>query len=40
MESRIACLTEAIQPALNKAKEQPGDLVNNAARANTKIVIV
>jgi carbonic anhydrase len=29
---------EAIQPALHEAQEQPGDLVNNAARANTKII--
>jgi len=34
----IARLTEAIQPALHEAQEQPGDLVNNAARANTKII--
>jgi len=37
-EGHVACLTEAIQPALHEAKEQPGDLANNAARANTKIV--
>lgn len=37
-EGHIACLTEAIQPALNEAKKQPGDLVRNAARANAKIV--
>ena len=38
MESRIACLTEAIRPALLEAKDQPGDPVNNAARANANIV--
>jgi len=37
-EGHIACLTEAIQPALDEAKEQPGDLANNAAKANTNIV--
>jgi carbonic anhydrase len=37
-QGHIACLTEALQPALNEAKEQPGDLANNAARANAKIV--
>jgi carbonic anhydrase len=37
-EGHINCLTEAIQPALHEAKDQPGDPVNNAARANTKIV--
>lgn len=37
-QGHIAGLTEAIQPALNEAKEQPGDMVNNAARANAKIV--
>jgi carbonic anhydrase len=37
-QGHIACLTEALQPALNEAKEQPGDLGNNAARANAKIV--
>jgi len=37
-EGHIACLTETLQPSLHEAKEQPGDLANNAARANTKIV--
>ena len=37
-EGHISCLTEAIQPALLEAKEQPGDLANNAARVNAKIV--
>jgi len=37
-EGHIACLAEAMQPALHEAKEQPGDLANNAARVNTKIV--
>jgi carbonic anhydrase len=34
----ISCVIEAIQPALYEAQGQPGDLVNNAARANTKII--
>ena len=37
-EGHIAGLTESIQPALNEAKKSPGDLVDNAARAHTKIV--
>lgn len=34
----ISCLTEAIQPALGEAHKQTGDLVDNAARANTEII--
>ena len=37
-EGHIAGLTEAIKPALDEVKDQPGDPVNNAARANAKIV--
>jgi len=37
-KGHIACLTEALQPALDEVKDQPGDPVNNAARANAKIV--
>ena len=37
-EGHVACLTEAIRPALLEAKDQPGDPVNNAARANANIV--
>jgi carbonic anhydrase len=37
-EGHIVRLIEAIQPALDEAKKQPGYLVNNAARANAKII--
>ena len=37
-KGHIAFLTEPIQQALSEVKDLPGDLVNNAARANAKLV--
>jgi len=38
MEGHLPCLTAAIQPSLNEVKDKPGDLINNAAKANAKII--
>ena len=38
MEGHISSLTSAIQPAVDRAKDQPGSLVNNAVKANAKMV--
>ncbi|MFC1580609.1 carbonic anhydrase [Thermodesulfobacteriota bacterium] len=38
MEGHIASLTSAIQPAVDRAKDQPGDLADNAVKANAKLV--
>lgn len=35
----IGSLVKAIQPALDKAKKQPGDLLDNAVRANVTMVV-
>lgn len=35
----IGSLVKAIQPAVEKAKNQPGDLLDNAVRANITIVV-
>ena len=38
MEGHISSLTSAIQPAVDRAKEQSGDLVENAVKVNAKMV--
>jgi len=38
MEGHLPCLAEAIQPSLDEVKGKPGDLINNAAKANAKII--
>jgi carbonic anhydrase len=38
VEGHISFLTEAMQPALDEAKKQAGDLVDCAGRANAKII--
>ena len=38
MEGHISSLTSAIQPAVDRAKDRPGSLVNNAVKANAKMV--
>lgn len=35
----IGCLLKAIQPAVDKTKNQPGDPVDNAVRANVALVV-
>ena len=35
----ISTLLNAIQPAVDKAKEEPGDLLDNAVRANINLVV-
>jgi carbonic anhydrase len=35
----IGCLVKAIQPAADKTKDQPGDPVENAVRANVALVV-
>jgi carbonic anhydrase len=38
LEGHMPTLVEAISPALKKAEGKPGDLVNNAAKVNAKMV--
>ena len=38
MEGHLPCLTAAIQPLLDEVKDKPGDLINNAAKANAKMI--
>jgi carbonic anhydrase len=38
MEGHLPCLTAAIQPSLDEVKDKPGDLINNAAKANAKMI--
>lgn len=38
LEGHMSSLTSAMQPALDKAKDQPGDLVNNTVKVNAKMV--
>jgi carbonic anhydrase len=35
----ISTLLKAIQPAVDRAKDQPGDLLDNAVRANIQLVV-
>jgi carbonic anhydrase len=35
----ISTLINAIQPAVDRAKNEPGDLIDNAVRANIKLVV-
>jgi carbonic anhydrase len=35
----IERLTAAIQPAVELARQQPGDLIDNAVRANVKLMV-
>lgn len=35
----MGSLTKAIQPAVDKAKDQPGDLVDNAVKANVALAV-
>ncbi|HAE40198.1 MAG TPA: carbonic anhydrase, partial [Candidatus Riflebacteria bacterium] len=35
----IGSLVKAIQPAVDKARTQPGDLVDNVVRANVAMVV-
>lgn len=37
-EGHLPCLTAAIQPSLDEVKEKPGDLINNAAKENVKMI--
>ena len=38
MEGHLPCLTAAIQPSLDEVKDKPGDLINNAAKENAKMI--
>jgi carbonic anhydrase len=38
-EDHTASLIKAIQPAVEQARKQPGDLLNNAIKANIQIVV-
>jgi len=38
MEGHLPCLTAAIQPSLDEVKDKPGDLINNAAKVNAKMI--
>ena len=38
MEGHLPCLAAAIQPSLDEVKDKPGDLINNASKANTKMI--
>ncbi|TAK32079.1 MAG: carbonic anhydrase [Chloroflexota bacterium] len=40
VEGSIGALVEGIKPAVEKAKEQPGDLLDNAVRANVELGVV
>lgn len=37
-EGHLPCLAAAIQPSLDEVKDKPGDLINNAAKANAKMI--
>ena len=39
LEGHLSSLTSAIEPALDKAEGQSGDLLNNTAKANAKMVV-
>lgn len=39
VSSHITTLLNAIQPAVDRVKHQPGDLLDNAVRANIKLVV-
>ena len=38
MEGHLPCLAAAIQPSLDEVKDKPGDLINNAAKVNAKMI--
>ncbi|MBW1765830.1 MAG: carbonic anhydrase [Deltaproteobacteria bacterium] len=38
MEGHLPCLAAAIQPSLDEVKDKPGDLINNAAKENAKMI--
>jgi len=38
MEGHLPCLAAAIQPSLDEVKDKPGHLINNAAKANAKMI--
>ena len=38
VEGHLPCLTAAIQPSIDEAKDKPGDLINNASRINAKMI--
>jgi carbonic anhydrase len=38
MEGHLPCLAAAIQPSLDEVKDKPGVLINNAAKANAKMI--
>ena len=39
LAGHLPCITDAIRPAVEKAKGQQGDAVSNAARANVQMVV-
>ena len=38
MEGHLPCLAAEIQPSLDEVKDKPGDLINNAAKENSKMI--
>ena len=38
MEGHLPCLAKAIHPCLEQVKDKPGNLINNAAKANAKMI--
>ena len=38
MEGHLPCLAAEIQPSLDEVKDKPGDLINNAAKENAKMI--
>ncbi len=39
MHGHIGSIVKAIAPAVEKAKDQPGDLIDNAIKANVRLVV-
>ena len=39
MGGHLPCLAAAIQPSLDEVEDKPGDLINNAAKANAKMIV-
>lgn len=35
---RLGCVTEAIRPAVDRVRDQPGDLLNSAAKTHAKMI--
>ena len=38
MEGHLPCIAAAIHPSLDEAKDKPGNLINNAAKINAKMI--